>query len=120
MLYKTKYLKQNNSLQMTLYSFIIRPFEHWIFYYLLMVLTNILIFIPGEAIDFLLKNTFTEAAGARKTFPKVAIIITDGKSQDPVDEYARRLRNIGVEVFLLGMSDFLCYQEYCVDYKEVY
>lgn len=65
--------------------------------------TNILIFISGEAIEYLVKNTFTQAAGARKTFPKVAIIITDGKSQDPVDEYARRLRNIGVEVFLLGM-----------------
>ncbi|KAF4084089.1 hypothetical protein AMELA_G00124740 [Ameiurus melas] len=45
--------------------------------------------MTGEAIDYLVKNTFTEAAGARKTFPKVAIIITDGKSQDPVDEYAR-------------------------------
>ncbi|XP_053488111.1 collagen alpha-1(XII) chain isoform X2 [Ictalurus furcatus] len=60
--------------------------------------------MTGEAIDYLVKNTFTEAAGARKTFPKVAIIITDGKSQDPVDEYARRLRNIGVEVFLLGIK----------------
>ncbi|KAI5616691.1 collagen alpha-1(XII) chain isoform X1 [Silurus asotus] len=57
-----------------------------------------------EAIDYLVKNTFTEAAGARKSFPKVAIIITDGKSQDPVDEYARRLRNIGAEVFLLGIK----------------
>lgn len=72
-----------------------------------LVWTSILIFLPGEAIDYLVKNTFTEVAGARKTFPKVAIIITDGKSQDPVDEYARRLRNIGVEVFLLGMSDSL-------------
>ncbi|KAM9466860.1 collagen alpha-1(XII) chain isoform 2-T2 [Clarias gariepinus] len=60
--------------------------------------------MTGEAIDFLVKNTFTEEAGARKSFPKVAIIITDGKSQDPVDEYARRLRNIGVEVFLLGIK----------------
>ncbi|XP_017331753.1 collagen alpha-1(XII) chain isoform X3 [Ictalurus punctatus] len=60
--------------------------------------------MTGEAIDYLVKNTFTEVAGARKTFPKVAIIITDGKSQDPVDEYARRLRNIGVEVFLLGIK----------------
>ncbi|MCI4382642.1 hypothetical protein PGIGA_G00017250 [Pangasianodon gigas] len=60
--------------------------------------------MTGEAIDYLVKNTFTEAAGARKSFPKVAIIITDGKSQDPVDEYARRLRNIGVEVFLLGIK----------------
>lgn len=72
---------------------------------LTLVWTNNLISIPGEAIDYLVKNTFAEAAGARKSFPKVAIIVTDGKSQDPVDEYARRLRNIGAEVFLLGMSD---------------
>lgn len=50
-----------------------------------------------------MRNIFTEAAGSRKAFPKVAMIITDGKSQDPVEEHARRLRNIGVEIFVLGM-----------------
>lgn len=57
----------------------------------------------GDALDYLLKNTFTEAAGARKGFPKVAMIITDGKSQDPVESYAKKLRNMGVEIFVLGM-----------------
>lgn len=57
----------------------------------------------GDAIDHLLKNIFTEAGGSRKHFPKVAMIITDGKSQDPVEEHAKRLRNIGVEIFVLGM-----------------
>lgn len=56
----------------------------------------------GDAIDHLLRNIFTEAGGSRKGFPKVAMIITDGKSQDPVEEHARRLRNIGVEIFVLG------------------
>ncbi|XDV42634.1 hypothetical protein PO909_011260 [Leuciscus waleckii] len=60
--------------------------------------------MTGDAIDYLEKNTFTEAAGARKGFPKVAMIITDGKSQDPVREYAERLRNIGVEIFVLGIK----------------
>uniref|UniRef100_A0A8B9LA09 Collagen, type XII, alpha 1a n=1 Tax=Astyanax mexicanus TaxID=7994 RepID=A0A8B9LA09_ASTMX len=60
--------------------------------------------MTGEAMEYLVKNTFTEAAGARKSFPKVAMIITDGKSQDPVDEYARRLRNIGAEIFVLGIK----------------
>ncbi|CAM4650285.1 unnamed protein product [Leuciscus chuanchicus] len=60
--------------------------------------------MTGDAIDYLEKNTFTEAAGARKGFPKVAMIITDGKSQDPVGEYAERLRNIGVEIFVLGIK----------------
>ncbi|XP_067222856.1 collagen alpha-1(XII) chain isoform X4 [Chanodichthys erythropterus] len=60
--------------------------------------------MTGDAMDYLVKNTFTEAAGARKSFPKVAMIITDGKSQDPVGEYATRLRNIGVEIFVLGIK----------------
>ncbi|CAJ1073879.1 collagen alpha-1(XII) chain isoform X2 [Xyrichtys novacula] len=60
--------------------------------------------MTGDAIDYLLKNIFTEAAGSRKAFPKVAMIITDGKSQDPVEEYSKRLRNIGVEIFVLGIK----------------
>uniref|UniRef100_A0A8C5FTA2 Collagen type XII alpha 1 chain n=1 Tax=Gadus morhua TaxID=8049 RepID=A0A8C5FTA2_GADMO len=60
--------------------------------------------MTGDAIEYLLNNTFTEAAGARKAFPKVAMIITDGKSQDPVEEHAKRLRNIGVEIFVLGIK----------------
>ncbi|XP_029900357.1 collagen alpha-1(XII) chain isoform X2 [Myripristis murdjan] len=60
--------------------------------------------MTGDAIDYLLKNIFTEAAGSRKAFPKVAMIITDGKSQDPVEEHAKRLRNIGVEIFVLGIK----------------
>lgn len=60
--------------------------------------------MTGDAIDYLLRNIFTEAAGSRKGFPKVAMIITDGKSQDPVEEYAKRLRNIGVEIFVLGIK----------------
>ncbi|TRY92824.1 hypothetical protein DNTS_024890 [Danionella cerebrum] len=60
--------------------------------------------MTGDAMDYLVKNTFTETAGARKSFPKVAMIITDGKSQDPVVEYAERLRNIGVEIFVLGIK----------------
>ncbi|KAG9347396.1 hypothetical protein JZ751_004963 [Albula glossodonta] len=60
--------------------------------------------MTGDAMDFLLKNTFTEAAGARKGFPKVAMIITDGKSQDPVENYAKKLKNIGVEIFVMGIK----------------
>ncbi len=63
-------------------------------------------FCAGEALDHLLKNMFTEAAGARKGFPRVAVVITDGKSQDPVEDYAKRLKNAGVEIFTLGMWSF--------------
>ncbi|XP_059375411.1 collagen alpha-1(XII) chain-like isoform X2 [Carassius carassius] len=60
--------------------------------------------MTGDAMDYLVKNTFTVSAGARKGYPKVAMIITDGKSQDPVGEYAERLRNTGVEIFVLGIK----------------
>uniref|UniRef100_A0A9J7XQZ0 Collagen, type XII, alpha 1a n=1 Tax=Cyprinus carpio carpio TaxID=630221 RepID=A0A9J7XQZ0_CYPCA len=60
--------------------------------------------MTGDAMDYLVKNTFTVGAGARKGYPKVAMIITDGKSQDSVGEYAERLRNIGVEIFVLGIK----------------
>ncbi|XP_013999573.2 collagen alpha-1(XII) chain isoform X2 [Salmo salar] len=60
--------------------------------------------MTGEAMEYLLKNTFTEANGARKGFPKVAMIITDGKSQDPVEAIAKKLNNMGVEIFTLGIK----------------
>ncbi|XP_041721920.1 collagen alpha-1(XII) chain [Coregonus clupeaformis] len=60
--------------------------------------------MTGEAMDYLLKNTFTEANGARKGFPKVAMIITDGMSQDPVEAIAKKLKNMGVEIFTLGIK----------------
>ncbi|XP_035534688.1 collagen alpha-1(XII) chain isoform X2 [Morone saxatilis] len=58
----------------------------------------------GDALDYLLKNTFTEAAGARKSFPKVLVIITDGRSEDSVESYAKQLRSRGVEIFVLGVQ----------------
>ncbi|XP_038582157.1 collagen alpha-1(XII) chain isoform X5 [Micropterus salmoides] len=60
--------------------------------------------MTGDALDYLLKNTFTEEAGSRKGFPKVLVIITDGKSDDPVESYAKQLRSKGVEIFVLGIK----------------
>ncbi|XP_076874166.1 collagen alpha-1(XII) chain isoform X2 [Brachyhypopomus gauderio] len=59
----------------------------------------------GNALDYLFKNIFTEASGTRKGFPKVAVVITVGKSQDQVEDYARKLKNSGVEIFTLGIKD---------------
>uniref|UniRef100_A0A8C2FM79 Collagen alpha-1(XII) chain n=1 Tax=Cyprinus carpio TaxID=7962 RepID=A0A8C2FM79_CYPCA len=61
--------------------------------------------MTGEALDYLLKNMFTETAGARKGFPRVVVVITDGKSQDPVEGYAKRLKNAEVEIFTLGIKE---------------
>ncbi|TKS75342.1 Collagen alpha-1(XII) chain [Collichthys lucidus] len=60
--------------------------------------------MTGDALNFVLQNTFTEAAGSRSSFPKVLVIITDGKSEDSVESYARQLRDRGVEIFVLGIQ----------------
>ncbi|XP_041420606.1 collagen alpha-1(XII) chain isoform X2 [Xenopus laevis] len=60
--------------------------------------------MTGEALDYLIKNSFVKSAGSRKGFPRIAIIITDGKSQDEVEIPARELRSLGVEVFSLGIK----------------
>lgn len=67
---------------------------------------------PGSALNFLLDNSLTEEAGSRKDFPKVLVVITDGRSDDPVEKNARKLRSRGVEVFVLGVcSQFMSYMD---------
>uniref|UniRef100_A0AAX7SU24 Collagen, type XII, alpha 1b n=1 Tax=Astatotilapia calliptera TaxID=8154 RepID=A0AAX7SU24_ASTCA len=58
----------------------------------------------GDALDYVLRNVFSEASGARNGLPKVLVIITDGKSEDPVASYAKQLRSTGVEIFVLGIQ----------------
>lgn len=68
----------------------------------------------GDALDYVLRNAFSEASGARNGLPKVLVIITDGKSEDPVVSYAKQLRSTGVEIFVLGMQpeQFYCTPHY--------
>ncbi|XP_049340727.1 collagen alpha-1(XII) chain isoform X3 [Astyanax mexicanus] len=61
--------------------------------------------MTGDALDYLHKNIFTETAGTRKGYPKVLVVITDGKSEDPVENYAKKLRDSGVEIFTLGIKE---------------
>ncbi|CAL8312238.1 unnamed protein product [Lota lota] len=61
--------------------------------------------MTGVAMDYVLKNSFSEEAGARAGFPKVAVVISTGRSQDSVEIQARKLRSAGVEVFVLGIKE---------------
>ncbi|KAM6936028.1 LOW QUALITY PROTEIN: collagen alpha-6(VI) chain [Lycodopsis pacificus] len=60
----------------------------------------------GEAIEFLLKNYFTEDAGSRakQRVPQIVVVITDGDSTDDVVAPAQRLRQHGVIVFGIGVG----------------
>ncbi|XP_068567699.1 collagen alpha-6(VI) chain [Cebidichthys violaceus] len=60
----------------------------------------------GEAIEFLLENYFTEDAGSRakQRVPQIAVVITDGDSQDNVTASAQLLRQHRVIVFGIGVG----------------
>ncbi|KAM6935984.1 collagen alpha-6(VI) chain-like isoform 1-T2 [Lycodopsis pacificus] len=60
----------------------------------------------GEAIEYLLKNYFTEDAGSRanQRVPQIVVVITDGDSRDNVTASAQLLRQHGVIVFGIGVG----------------
>ncbi|CAK6978119.1 collagen alpha-6(VI) chain-like [Scomber scombrus] len=59
----------------------------------------------GKALDFANNEIFNEQRGSRKDVQKVAMVITDGESQDDVSEAALRLRRKGVTVFAVGIKN---------------
>uniref|UniRef100_A0A8D3DJV3 Collagen, type XIV, alpha 1b n=1 Tax=Scophthalmus maximus TaxID=52904 RepID=A0A8D3DJV3_SCOMX len=61
--------------------------------------------LTGLALTFILENSFKPESGSRAGVPKIAILITDGKSQDDVAPPAQGLRSAGIEVFAIGVKD---------------
>lgn len=61
----------------------------------------------GEALNFTREKIFTEVNGSRKKkgYQQVAVVITDGKSQDNVSTAAADLRRAGVTVYAVGIKD---------------
>ncbi|XP_055083605.1 collagen alpha-6(VI) chain [Periophthalmus magnuspinnatus] len=61
----------------------------------------------GKALNYTRQNVFTAARGSRqgKGVQQVAVIITDGKSQDDVVAAGAQLRRAGVTVYALGVKD---------------
>ncbi|XP_072536172.1 collagen alpha-6(VI) chain [Salminus brasiliensis] len=61
----------------------------------------------GLGLDFLLKNHFKEEAGSRakKGAPQIAVVITDGQSQDNVEPHAQELKRKGIVLYAIGIKD---------------
>lgn len=61
----------------------------------------------GEGLDFMLNNHFVESAGsrARQRVPQIAVVITDGKSQDNVESHAQNLKRRGIVLYAIGIKD---------------
>ncbi|XP_001501805.3 matrilin-3 [Equus caballus] len=63
--------------------------------------------MSGLAIQTAMDEAFTVEAGARVpsyNIPKVAIIVTDGRPQDQVNEVAARARASGIELYAVGVD----------------
>ncbi|KAF4106106.1 hypothetical protein G5714_013768 [Onychostoma macrolepis] len=61
----------------------------------------------GQGLEFMLKQHFVEKAGSRaqQNVPQIAIVITDGDSQDEVESQAQELRQRGIKIFAIGIKD---------------
>ncbi|KAM7421652.1 hypothetical protein PAMA_015686 [Pampus argenteus] len=61
----------------------------------------------GQGLDFMLNNHFVEAAGSRahQGVPQIAVVITDGKSQDDVESHAQKLKTKGIVLYAIGIKD---------------
>lgn len=61
----------------------------------------------GAALNFTRRQVFTTQKGSRKQkgVQQVAVVITDGKSQDEVSTAAANLRRAGVTIYAVGVKD---------------
>ncbi|KAI2654808.1 Cartilage matrix protein [Labeo rohita] len=63
--------------------------------------------MTGLALQFMREEAFSLARGARPAHmqvPRVAMVVTDGRPQDSVEEEAARSRQDGIEVFAVGVG----------------
>ncbi|KGL99667.1 Cartilage matrix protein, partial [Charadrius vociferus] len=63
--------------------------------------------MTGLAIQFAISRAFSDSEGARvrsPNFNKVAIVVTDGRPQDGVQDVAARARAAGIEIFAIGVG----------------
>ncbi|KAM3873541.1 LOW QUALITY PROTEIN: collagen alpha-6(VI) chain [Diretmus argenteus] len=61
----------------------------------------------GLSLDFILSEQFVEGAGSRARYnvPQIAVVITDGQSQDNVESHAQELKRRGIILYAIGIKD---------------
>ncbi|XP_061885754.1 collagen alpha-6(VI) chain isoform X2 [Entelurus aequoreus] len=61
----------------------------------------------GQGLDFMLSTHFVKEAGSRaaQNVPQIAVVITDGKSQDDVESHALQLKKKGIILYAIGIKD---------------
>lgn len=61
----------------------------------------------GLGLNFLLRQHFVKEAGSRAKdgVPQIAVVITDGQSQDDVEPHAQDLKHQGIILYAIGIKD---------------
>ncbi|XP_073406539.1 matrilin-2 isoform X2 [Dendrobates tinctorius] len=63
--------------------------------------------MTGLALQYAMNIAFSESEGARPVdmyVPRIAMIVTDGRPQDPVSEISAKARNSGILIFAIGVG----------------
>ncbi|XP_077053952.1 matrilin-4 isoform X3 [Siphateles boraxobius] len=63
--------------------------------------------MTGLALKHMVENSFTEADGARpagKNIPRVGLVFTDGRSQDEIQEWAKKAKEAGITMYAVGVG----------------
>ncbi|KAM6450855.1 collagen alpha-4(VI) chain-like [Liasis olivaceus] len=61
----------------------------------------------GKSLKFMLDEQFNEMAGSRHSegVPQIAVVITDGQSQDNISGPAEEVKNAGIILYAIGIKD---------------
>ncbi|KAJ8367939.1 hypothetical protein SKAU_G00079670 [Synaphobranchus kaupii] len=61
--------------------------------------------MTGQALNYILDNSFTPNQGARPGVSKVAIVFTDGRSQDYIGDAAKKAKELGYKMYAVGVGN---------------
>ncbi|KAI4871836.1 hypothetical protein NFI96_016394, partial [Prochilodus magdalenae] len=61
--------------------------------------------MTGQALRFLVDNSFTPSQGSRPGVAKVGIVFTDGRSQDYIGDAARKAKDNGFNMYAVGVGN---------------
>ncbi|KAG5264497.1 hypothetical protein AALO_G00254880 [Alosa alosa] len=61
--------------------------------------------MTGQALNFIVENSFTVNQGARPGVAKVGIVFTDGRSQDYIGDAARKAKENGFKMYAVGVGN---------------
>ncbi|XP_056316533.1 matrilin-4 isoform X8 [Danio aesculapii] len=63
--------------------------------------------MTGLALKHMVENSFSEAEGARpaeKNIPRVGLVFTDGRSQDDIQDWAKKAKEAGITMYAVGVG----------------